>query len=198
MDLYNVLKKHGGKCKDTTVSVDLFQNVSQKGAAAACGGTTAVKIGELVLVIDGVSVDLSASAAAASAAAAAAAAAANNIASPPKTNGSARPRPPRPASVPSAPSPAGSAGATPTRSAPPLPPPPDLVNGHAESNGKKSTTSRLPPLPKVMSNSQNNGVGGGAVSAAASNGGETFCDVKRWVSRLLALPNVQGVPEIVR
>jgi hypothetical protein len=24
MDLYNVLKKHGGKCKDTTVSVDLF------------------------------------------------------------------------------------------------------------------------------------------------------------------------------
>ena len=91
MDLYTVLKKHGGKCKDTTVSVDLFQNVSLKGAAAAnsCGGSTAVKIGELVLVIDGVSVDLSA----------VPAAAASNLISPPKTNGSSsRARPPRPAS----------------------------------------------------------------------------------------------------
>ncbi len=68
MDVYTVLKKHQGRLRAVTVSVDLFQTVVQKGGGSSSsgsssstnGGTTAVKIGELVLLLDGMSVDLSA------------------------------------------------------------------------------------------------------------------------------------------
>ena len=156
MDLYTVLKKHQGKLQSTTVSADLFQTVVQKGAAsgtaagAAGGGTTAIKIGELVLVLGGVVVDLSALP---STVPGAIAPMTSATTSPPqRSNGSARTRPPRPASVPSAAAAAGT-GSTPSRSAaPPIPTSADLVNGHADGSGGKSKgTARLPPLPSAAS-----------------------------------------------
>ena len=153
MDLYTVLKKHQGKLQSTTVSADLFQTVVQKGSASgsasAAGGTTAIKIGELVLVLSGVMVDLSAIPSAVPGAVAPMTAGA--LASPPpRSNGSARPRPPRPASVPSAVAAAG-AGSTPSRSAPPpIHASVDLVNGHVEGSAKSKGTARLPPLPSAL------------------------------------------------
>ena len=152
MDLYTVLKKHQGKLQSTTVSADLYQTVAQKsGSASAAGGTTAIKIGELVLVLSGVMVDLSAIPSAVPGAIAPMAAGGAAASPPPRSNGSVRPRPPRPASVPSAVAAAG-AGSTPSRSAPPpIQAPADLVNGHGEgSAGRNKGTARLPPLPSVL------------------------------------------------
>ena len=152
MDLYTVLKKHQGKLQSTTVSAVLYQTVAQKsGSASAAGGTTAIKIGELVLVLSGVIVDLSAVPSTVPGAIAPMATGGAAASPPPRSNGSVRPRPPRPASVPSAVAAAG-AGSTPSRSAPPpIQAPADLVNGHGEgSAGKSKGTARLPPLPSVL------------------------------------------------
>ena len=152
MDLYTVLKKHQGKLQSTTVSADLYQTVMQKGSAsgsASSAGTTAIKIGELVLVLSGVVVDLNAMPSAVPGALAPMTGG-TTASPPPRSNGSVRPRPPRPASVPSAVAAAG-AGSTPTRSAPPpIHPAADLVNGHVEGSAKNKGTARLPPLPSAL------------------------------------------------
>ena len=148
MDLYTVLKKHQGKLQSTTVSADLYQTVVQKGSTSSAG-TTAIKIGELVLVLSGVIVDLNAIPSAVPGAIAPMTGGAT-ASPPPRSNGSVRPRPPRPASVPSAVAAAG-AGSTPSRSAPPpIHAPADLVNGHVEGAAKNKGTARLPPLPSAL------------------------------------------------
>ena len=160
MDLYTVLKKHQGKLQSTTVSADLYQTVVQKGTAsggsASSAGTTAIKIGELVLVLSGVMADLSAMPSAVPGAIAPMTMGGAATASPPpRSNGNVsgvRPRPPRPASVPSAVAAAG-AGSTPSRSAPPpIHASADLVNGHGVEGAaaKNKGTARLPPLPSAL------------------------------------------------
>ena len=158
MDLYTVLKKHQGKLQSTTVSADLYQTVVQKGSAsggsASSAGTTAIKIGELVLVLSGVMADLSAMPSAVPGAIAPMTGGAATASPPPRSNGNVsgvRPRPPRPASVPSAVAAAG-AGSTPSRSAPPpIHASADLVNGHVEGAAAKNKgTARLPPLPSAL------------------------------------------------
>ena len=135
MELYGVLKKNEGKLEELTMSVDLYHATPNK-AVNGNGeqqGTMSVKIGELVIQLDGMTVDMNATPSASPPIHTAGAASTSPTNS---SSSSVRPKPPRPNPP------------RPSRAAPRLPqtdqaPKPE-VNGH--ETGAASSSSILPPL----------------------------------------------------
>lgn len=120
LELYSLLRKHNGKCDKTVLSLDLHSNASR---------STASKMGELVVVLDGLHIDMSLIPAA----------------SPPVVSVAA---PPYHASPPATDVPNGSSGGV--RPRPPRPPPP-VANGITSvpvAAPKSSKKNKLPPLGK--------------------------------------------------